>query len=198
MRPCPRRDRAHWARRSAHGPDRSNRSLPLAAASLTASTAKPGEKSGLDNHEALEIEDGVQNAHTGVLEGLPQDVLLVGPGEEHEAAAAAGPAGLAPHRTGLRRCSEHPLHPLVGQVPVEAFLGLPGGPEQFPHLLQGRDILDELSEESSLKEMLKAVEKQLIMDALEKSGNNISKAARRLKVTRQHLHNKIKEYGIAT
>jgi len=45
---------------------------------------------------------------------------------------------------------------------------------------------------------LKAVEKQIIMDALEKSGHNITKAAKRLKVTRQHLHNKIREYGIST
>jgi len=71
-------------------------------------------------------------------------------------------------------------------------------PEHFPHLMHNRDLFNELKKEDSLKEMLKAVEKQIIMDALEKSGHNITKAAKRLKVTRQHLHNKIREYGIST
>lgn len=69
-------------------------------------------------------------------------------------------------------------------------------PEHFPHLIHKRGIIKELEEKNSLKDKLKAVEKEIIAEALEKSGHNITQAARLLKVTRQHLHNKIKEYGI--
>jgi len=71
-------------------------------------------------------------------------------------------------------------------------------PEHFPHLIQSRSLFEELEREASLKEKLKAVERQIIIDALEKCGYKITRAAELLKVTRQHLHNKIKEYGIET
>jgi hypothetical protein len=47
VRPCLGRECARWARRSARGPERSDRSLAHAPALVTASTAEPGEKRGL-------------------------------------------------------------------------------------------------------------------------------------------------------
>ena len=71
-------------------------------------------------------------------------------------------------------------------------------PEHFPHLQHSLGILDGLDESKSLKEKLKVVEKQIIIDALERTGGKITRAAELLDVTRQHLHNKIKEYGISS
>ncbi|RKZ06696.1 hypothetical protein DRQ05_04335 [bacterium] len=71
-------------------------------------------------------------------------------------------------------------------------------PEHFPHLQHSLGILDGLDESKSLKEKLKVVEKQIIIDALERTGGKITRAAELLDVTRQHLHNKIKEYGITS
>ncbi|HMA76120.1 MAG TPA: sigma 54-interacting transcriptional regulator [Candidatus Krumholzibacteriaceae bacterium] len=48
----------------------------------------------------------------------------------------------------------------------------------------------------SLKQGLKSAEKKIIEDALSKTGGKVTKAAELLKVSRQHLHNKINEYNI--
>lgn len=53
-----------------------------------------------------------------------------------------------------------------------------------------------LSSNPSLDEMIEIVEKQMIVDALEKTAGNISKAASILKVTRQRLHYKLSKYNI--
>jgi Nif-specific regulatory protein len=49
---------------------------------------------------------------------------------------------------------------------------------------------------STLKEKMRSVEKQFIMEALDETNGKITKAAGLLDVTRQHLHNKIKQYGL--
>ncbi|MEW6108394.1 MAG: sigma-54 dependent transcriptional regulator [Nitrospirota bacterium] len=49
---------------------------------------------------------------------------------------------------------------------------------------------------SSLKDALKEVEKQMIIDALKKAGGNKAGAADLLGVSYQHIYNKIKEYEI--
>ncbi len=67
--------------------------------------------------------------------------------------------------------------------------------EHFPQLKTGSS-LDHLEGENSLKDKLKQVEKQIISTTLDKTSGNITRAARHLNVTRQHLHNKIKQYGI--
>lgn len=51
-------------------------------------------------------------------------------------------------------------------------------------------------ERYSLKQGLKSAEKKIIEDALSKTGGKVTKAAELLKVSRQHLHNKINEYNI--
>jgi two-component system response regulator AtoC len=69
--------------------------------------------------------------------------------------------------------------------------------EQFPQLEAEKAALNDLERHKSLKQKLQAVEKQIVIDTLEKTGGNITKAAEILEVTRQHLHNKIKQYGIS-
>jgi len=69
-------------------------------------------------------------------------------------------------------------------------------PAHFPHITPEADILDQLDQGKTLKEKLRAVERQIIIEALEKMNWRITKAAESLAVTRQHLHNKIKQYKI--
>ncbi len=69
--------------------------------------------------------------------------------------------------------------------------------EQFPQLETGTATFSDLERHKTLKQKLQVVEKQIIIDTLEKTGGNITKAAEILEVTRQHLHNKIKQYGIS-
>jgi len=65
----------------------------------------------------------------------------------------------------------------------------------FPQL--GRDgVLGAVDTGGSLKEKMRSVEKQFIMEALDETGGKITRAAGLLAVTRQHLHNKIKQYGL--
>jgi Nif-specific regulatory protein len=71
-------------------------------------------------------------------------------------------------------------------------------PAQFPHLVAESGIFDQLSAGTTLKEKLKVVERQIIIETLEKTNGKITKAAELLDVTRQHLHNKIREYKITT
>ena len=69
--------------------------------------------------------------------------------------------------------------------------------EQFPQLEAEKAALGDLERHKSLKQKLQAVEKQIVIDTLEKTRGNITKAAEILEVTRQHLHNKIKQYDIS-
>jgi len=69
-------------------------------------------------------------------------------------------------------------------------------PAHFPHLIPESGILDQLDQSKSLKEKLRTVERQIIVEALEKTNGKITRAAELLDVTRQHLHNKIKQYKI--
>jgi transcriptional regulator with PAS, ATPase and Fis domain len=71
-------------------------------------------------------------------------------------------------------------------------------PAQFPHLAPESGVMNRLEEGSTLKQKLKTVERQIIVETLEKTNSRITRAAELLAVTRQHLHNKIKEYKITT
>ena len=69
--------------------------------------------------------------------------------------------------------------------------------EQFPQLEADKTAIGDLERHKSLKQKLQAVERQIVIDTLEKTRGNITKAAEILEVTRQHLHNKIKQYDIS-
>jgi len=69
--------------------------------------------------------------------------------------------------------------------------------EQFPQFDPEAAAFCNLERHKSLKQKLQVVEKQIVIDTLDKTGWNITKAAEILEVTRQHLHNKIKQYGIS-
>jgi transcriptional regulator with GAF, ATPase, and Fis domain len=68
-------------------------------------------------------------------------------------------------------------------------------PEHF-HQLAGGVSAAAGASGNSLKEKMRSVEKKFIEEALEEAEGKVIKAAELLKVTRQHLHNKIKQYGI--
>ena len=69
--------------------------------------------------------------------------------------------------------------------------------EHFPQLRRDPDIFDQLEHRKSLKEKLRTVEKKIIIETLEKTNWKITKSAEILEVTRQHLHNKIKQHNIS-
>ncbi len=69
--------------------------------------------------------------------------------------------------------------------------------EHFSQLRSDPDILDQLENRKSLKEKLRTVEKKIIIETLEKTHWKITKSAEILEVTRQHLHNKIKQHNIS-
>jgi transcriptional regulator with PAS, ATPase and Fis domain len=86
---------------------------------------------------------------------------------------------------------------------IERALALSGtsrllAPEHFPQLAGESGIFDRLTEGKSLKEMLQAIERRFIIEALEKTGWRVTRAAELLEVTRQHLHNKMKRYKITS
>ncbi len=66
----------------------------------------------------------------------------------------------------------------------------------FPQLGRSDGVLGTIDAGGTLKEKIRIVEKQIIIEALEETGGKITKAAELLDVTRQHLHNKIKQYGL--
>ncbi len=68
--------------------------------------------------------------------------------------------------------------------------------QHFPNIVPEPAPYEEFEKSKTLKAKLQAVEKQIIIDTLEKTGYKITKAAEILEVTRQHLHNKIRKYKI--
>ncbi len=68
--------------------------------------------------------------------------------------------------------------------------------EHFPQFADKMETNNGAEEGNSLKQSLKSVEKRLIAETLSKTGGKVTKAAKLLKVSRQHLHNKINEYNI--
>jgi DNA-binding NtrC family response regulator len=54
--------------------------------------------------------------------------------------------------------------------------------------------------ERSLKDIVRQeterVERQLIMQVLDETGGNVTQAARKLKISRKSLQNKMKEFGL--
>ena len=69
-------------------------------------------------------------------------------------------------------------------------------PEHFPQFTQAGGAETSAALENSLKAKLHVMERQFILEALQRSGWKITRTAESLDVTRQHLHNKIKQYGL--
>lgn len=75
-----------------------------------------------------------------------------------------------------------------------------------PHHLRSNEVEDMtsnqedkiISKDTDLNKNLAEYEKILIIEALERNDNNISKTAKYLNITRQSLHGKIKKYDIQT
>ena len=67
-------------------------------------------------------------------------------------------------------------------------------PSHFPEIGAEGGSLEAAG--ASLKAKLRAVERRIIIDALEQTGWHVTRAAELLEVTRQHLHNKIKQHRI--
>ncbi|MBK6848869.1 MAG: sigma-54-dependent Fis family transcriptional regulator [Proteobacteria bacterium] len=80
-------------------------------------------------------------------------------------------------------------HETIAAADLPAPLG--GGTSERPALVTG---------DSSLKEIVRAeterVERQLILSALEETGGNVTHAAKRLKISRKSLQNKMKELSL--
>jgi two-component system response regulator AtoC len=75
----------------------------------------------------------------------------------------------------------------------------PSLPSREPSLKE--PLLKEPSlKEPSLREIVRQeaerVERELIVRALEETGGNVTQAARRLKISRKSLQNKMKEFGL--
>jgi Nif-specific regulatory protein len=68
--------------------------------------------------------------------------------------------------------------------------------QHFPNIVPEPAPYEDFEQSKSLKQKLQAVEKQIIIDTLEKTGYKVTKAAEILEVTRQHLHNKIRKHKI--
>ena len=66
----------------------------------------------------------------------------------------------------------------------------------FPQIGEGASAIGSIEPGVTLKEKLKAVERLIIIETLTRTGWRVSKAAELLDVSRQHLHNKIREYNI--
>ncbi|HOR85269.1 MAG TPA: sigma 54-interacting transcriptional regulator [Bacillota bacterium] len=60
----------------------------------------------------------------------------------------------------------------------------------------GRRFGLSLSEDQSLDNILKEVEKSIILETMQESGNNISRCSEKLGIKRQTLQHKLKKYGI--
>jgi transcriptional regulator with GAF, ATPase, and Fis domain len=85
----------------------------------------------------------------------------------------------------LQNCIESALAMSDGRSPL--------GPELFPHPGPG---FESALREGSLRSRLDRFEKVSIREALEANEWNISRAARTLSVSRQHLHNRINRFGL--
>ncbi len=68
--------------------------------------------------------------------------------------------------------------------------------EFFPQFNDNPELSIDIGSHGSLKQKLSSVEKQIIIDILEETDGKVTHAAKILKVTRQHLHNRIKFHGI--
>jgi Nif-specific regulatory protein len=120
--------------------------------------------------------------------------------EKYAAKMDKGKIGIEPDSMKLILTNPWPGNVRELENTIERALALCGDSRtlsviHFPQLGRG-GVLGTVDTEGSLKEKMRSVEKQFIIEALEETGGKITRAAELLAVTRQHLHNKIKQYGL--
>jgi Nif-specific regulatory protein len=120
--------------------------------------------------------------------------------EKYAAKMDKGKIGIEPDSMKLILTNPWPGNVRELENTIERALALCGDSRtlsviHFPQLGRG-GVLGTVDTKGSLKEKMRSVEKQFIIEALEETGGKITRAAELLAVTRQHLHNKIKQYGL--
>jgi transcriptional regulator with GAF, ATPase, and Fis domain len=121
--------------------------------------------------------------------------------EKYSAKMNKGEVGIAPDVMKMILANPWPGNVRELENTVERALALCGDSTtlsmiHFPQLGHGGLILGGVDSGRSLKEKMRVVEKQFIIEALEETGGKITRAAELLDVTRQHLHNKIRQYEL--
>ena len=120
--------------------------------------------------------------------------------EKYAAKMDKGKVGIEPDSMKLILTNSWPGNVRELENTIERALALCGDARtlsviHFPQLDRG-DVLRTVDTQGTLKEKMRLVEKQFIIQALEETGGKITRAAELLAVTRQHLHNKINQYGL--
>ena len=88
--------------------------------------------------------------------------------------------------------TEIPLELLPDELKAPSGTGAPlPAPERLDRGLSGRVSLKEL-----VKETTAQVERRLIVQALEQTGGNVTRAAQLLMISRKSLQNKMKEFSL--
>ena len=110
---------------------------------------------------------------------------------------------LTPNALELLTAYEWPGNVRELQNEMERALTLAGGQKELSEQFLSSKIFDSAgmpfaaeNRNGTLQEVIERIEKQMVFDALEKSGRNRSQAANLLGITRQGLLNKIKRYNI--
>jgi len=87
----------------------------------------------------------------------------------------------------------------VQRLVIQADPGERIGPELLsPRIRQVEDlVLGAATAKGTLREMVDQVERQILHEALREHGNNKTAAAKTLGITREGLHKKLKQLGIA-
>ena len=80
---------------------------------------------------------------------------------------------------------------------LERAVALSGDEEELQPDELGLESLSHLPTGGSLKTQLRVVERELIQRDLRKHGWNISRTAKILSVSRQHLHNLVRKHGLS-
>lgn len=121
--------------------------------------------------------------------------------EKYSSKMDKGETGIAPDAMKMLLTNQWPGNVRELENSVERALAMCGDSTtlsaiHFPQVSSGGAVISTEGAGGSLKERMRVVEKQFIIDALAETGGKITRAAENLEVTRQHLHNKIKQYGL--
>ena len=121
--------------------------------------------------------------------------------EKYAAKMNKGDVAIAPEAMKLLFVNAWPGNVRELENTIERGLALCGDSKllkasHFPQIGEASGPYGTIEPGTTLKEKLKAVERRIIIEALSQTGWRVTQAAELLAVTRQHLHNKIREYRI--